>query len=45
MREIGAFIWYQKLPFDRLIQKWSGHTPLSVYITRKYVYIEGRQII
>ena len=28
MRKIGAFIWYQKLPFDRWIQKWSGHTPL-----------------
>ena len=25
MRKIGAFFWYQKLHFDGLIQKWSGH--------------------
>ena len=30
-----GFIWYQKLHFNRWIQKWWGHTPLivTVFIT------------
>ena len=31
MRKIGAFIWYQKLHFDGWIQKWSGHSSLTVW--------------
>ena len=30
MRKIGGFIWYQKLHFNVWIQKWSGHTPVSI---------------
>ena len=37
MRNIGAFIWYQKLHFNGWTQKWSGHTPLSCCFGENHV--------
>ena len=34
MRKIGAFIWYQRLHFNGWIQKWSGHTPLTIVVSK-----------